>query len=150
MQYCEFFIIIRCKRDLPCIFHLARLLLINVKNYWNCPCKLITQPACTYNTVEIMLAYESFKGTKNSIRNVFNVVAELIAYLQRIHVVYIFLVRDNKSVYELACVGRWNRSSQSPSLLLVCSFRWIKVEAAFFLCSAFPPPPPCTWILSRL
>src|SRR5215210_6219449 len=100
MQYGEFFIIIRRKRNLPCIFRLARFLFINVKNCWNCPCKPITQPACTYNTVEIMLTYESFKRTKDSVCNVFNVVAELITYLQRIHALYIFLVRNNKSVYE--------------------------------------------------
>src|SRR5215203_789219 len=35
-------------------------------------------------------------------------------------------------------------------LLLVSFFRWVKVEAAFFLRSAFPPPSPCTWVFSRL
>src|SRR5215207_9734020 len=113
MQYRKFFIIVRCKGDLPCILHLACFLFINVKTYWNCPCNPITQPTCIDNALEILLAYESFKGTKDSICNVFNVVSELIAYLQRIHAIHIFPVRKNKSVYELTSVGRRNGSSHS-------------------------------------
>src|ERR671918_10310 len=105
MQYGKFFVtIFCCKRDFPCILHLACFLFISIKNYWNCPRKPVAQTASLDNALKVTLAYESFKGTKDSICNVFDVVSELIAYLQRIHVMHIFFVKNDKSVYKLISV----------------------------------------------
>src|ERR671911_1619707 len=104
MQYGKFFVTICCKGEFPRILHLACFLFVSVKNYWNCPRKPVAQPASLDNALKVMLAYESFKGTKDSICNVFNVISELIVYLQRIHVLHIFFVRNDKSVYELISV----------------------------------------------
>src|SRR5919201_92739 len=109
MQYRKFFIVSCCKRDLTCFFHLACILIVNVKNYWNCPCKPVFQPASLDNALKIMLAYESFKGTKDAICDVFNIVSELVAYLQSKYAFHIFFVRYHKSVYEPTSVGQWDR-----------------------------------------
>src|SRR3712207_7333563 len=103
MQYSEFFVTIFfcCKGDFPCVLYVASLLFISVKNYWNCPRKPVAQPASFDNALKVVLSYESFKGSKNSICNIFDIVSELIAYLQRIHVLHIFFVRNDKSVYKL-------------------------------------------------
>src|SRR5919107_4619961 len=102
MQYGKFFVILFCcKRDFPCILHVACFLFINIKNYWNRPRKPVAQPASLDDALKLVLTYKSFKGSKNSICNVFDVISELIAYLQRIHVLHIFFVRNDKSVYKL-------------------------------------------------
>src|SRR5919198_5651138 len=151
MQYRKFFIIICCKCNLPCILHLARFLIVNVKNYWNCPRKPIFQPTGLDNALKILLAHEPIKGTKDAICNVFNIVSKLIAYLHSEHiVVHIFFVRYDKSVYESASVRQWNRAARHSvshthtererERVLVLLFRRVKVDAALFLRSIFPPP----------
>src|SRR5919109_4123531 len=113
MQYRKFFIIWCCKCDLSCIPHLARFLIVYVKNYWNCPRKPVFHPAGLDNALKIMLAHEPFKRTKDAICNVFNIVSELIAYLhsEDAGVQIFFVVRYDKSVYEPASVGQWDRAA---------------------------------------
>src|SRR5688572_32979786 len=98
MQYGKFFVTLFCyKRDFPCILHVSCFLFIRVKNYWNRPRKPVAQPTSLDNALKLALTYESFKGSKDSIRNIFDVISELIAYLQGIHVLHIFFVRNDKS-----------------------------------------------------